>query len=371
MKILFVNNNMFGLNIFRGEVIKYLKAEGYEIKTCSPRDAKNKLEEFGIPHIEVELKARGINPVQDLKFFFEIFRIYRKEKPNLIFHYTIKPNIYGTLAAKLNNVKSIACLAGLGQMFVENTIKSKIARKLYKISLNFSEEVWFLNEDDKYKAISLGIVKETKSFVLPGEGINTKEYKALEKSKEENKIKFLMISRLLWNKGFKEYAEAAKNIKLKYKNVEFQLLGGYSNEDPLGVPEEEVKKYIDNKILNYLGTTDDVRKIIKDVDCVILPSFYREGMPRVLLEAASMEKIIITTDNVGCKEVVEDEYNGYLCQIKSAEDLEKKIEKVLKLSNKNRIQMGKNSRILVKKKYDIEIIKNIYLEKVKKILIER
>lgn len=368
MKILFVNNNMFGLNIFRGDIIKKLKNEGYDIKTCSPIGEINMLEEFGIPHFPIELEARGMNILKDLKYFYSLYKIYRKEKSDLIFHYTIKPNIYGTIAAKLNGIKSIAVLAGLGQMFSKNNIQAKIARGLYKFSLRFCEEVWLLNEDDREKVIELNIVHRNKTFVLPGEGVNTNKYMPLSKLKKENKIKFLMIARILWDKGFKEYAEVAKILKRKYNYLEFQLLGATAENDSMGVPLKVIESYLEDGTLNYLGTTNQVKEIIREVDCVVLPSFYREGMPMVLLEAASMEKVIITTDNVGCKDTVINGYNGFLCRVKSVEDLQEKIEKFLKLSNKDKKIMGQNSRILIKEKYDIEIIKNIYIEKIKKII---
>ena len=363
-KIAFVNNVLDGMLMFRGNVIKTFLDKEYEVTIICPDDKNINIKNFDsrVKFIPVEFSRKGKNPFNDLVYCKKLFDIYRKEKFDLIFHYTIKPNIYGNIASHFVKIKSISIIPGLGYLFIKDSFATKIVEILYKLSLNFTNEVWFLNEDDKNEFLKRKLVKESKIKIIPGEGINLEKFKPIKTERNDNKVIFLMIARVLWEKGFKEYVEAAEILKKKYSNLEFQLLGGIDMGNPSGVPEKIVMKYHNNNIINYLGTTNDVPSVVAKCDCLILPSFYREGLPRTLMEGASMEKPLITTNNVGCKEAVIDGYNGFLCKIKNSQDLVKKIEKFLSLSQEEKENLGKNGRKLMKEKYeDSKVIKK-YLE---------
>ena len=373
MKIFFTANVLWDIYIFRGGVIKALVEAGHDVTVVAPYETRIDIsKELGVKVINIHLNKRGMNPIEDFKLFTELYKIYKKEKPDIIFHYTIKANIYGTIAAHFAKIKSIAILTGLGYAFVTNSLVSKIAKSLYKYSLPFAEEVCVLNEDDKNLLVSEKIIKEDKVFILPGEGINTEKFSPMKKTLNltNEKIIFLMIARAFFDKGVKEYVEAAENIKNIYPNTEFQFLGALGGNSVSGINEEQMKSFVDKGIINYLGTVNDVREIIKNVDCIILPS-YREGISRTLLEGASMEKPLIATnvtgckeiiiDNVtGCKEIIIDNVSGFLVKPKNSEDLTEKIKKFILLSEEEKISFGKNGRKHVINNFDEKIIIDIY-----------
>lgn len=356
-KIAFVDNTLWGLLNFRGDVIKVLHKDGNKITLIAPFDSNISLKEYqGIKYIPIKLSRKGKNIFQEIKYLFSLYKIYKEEKFDLIFHYTIKPNIYGNIAAKLNKIESISIIPGLGHLFIKESIITKIAERLYKFALNFSKEVWFLNNDDKELFIKRKLVDRKKVKILPGEGINLEKFYPIRKKRRDNKIIFLMVARVLWEKGFKEYTEAAEFLKKKYSNLEFQLLGMIDENNPSGVEKEIIENYHKKGIINYLGTSNNVREIIANCDCLVLPSFYREGIPRTLMEGAAMEKPLITTNIQGCKEVVEDNYNGYLCEAKNSRDLIDKIESFILLSKEEKEKLGKNGREKMLKKFSVNII---------------
>lgn len=365
-KIAFVDNTLWGLLNFRGDVIKALYEEGNNITLIAPFDSNISLKEYqGVNYIPIKLSRKGKNPFQEIKYLFSLYRIYRENKFDLIFHYTIKPNIYGNIAAKLNKIKSISIIPGLGHLFIKESVTTKIAEKLYKFALSFSKEVWFLNKDDKELFIKRKLINKEKIKILPGEGINLEKFYPIENNRQDNKITFLMIARVLWEKGFKEYTEAAEFLKEKYTNLEFQLLGIIDENNPSGVKKKIIENYHKKGIINYLGISNNVKEIIANCDCVILPSFYKEGVTRTLMEGAAMEKPLITTNIQGCKEVVEHNYNGYLCEPKNSKDLINKIEKFILISKEERENLGKNGRKKMRKYFDVNIVIKKYKEVIK------
>ena len=366
MKICLVDNDLkLNLN-FRENIIKAFLDDGFSVTIVAPFDKTIDIKKFDerLNFIPVEVSRKGKNPFSDLLYCKKLFAIYKKEKYNLIFHYTIKPNIYGNIAAHFAKIKSISIIPGLGHLFIKESFATKIVEILYKISLNYADEVWFLNEDDRSEFLKRKLVKENKIKILPGEGINLEKFKPIAVKRDDNKTVFLMIARVLWEKGFKEYVEASEILKEKYSNLEFQLLGAIDTGNPSGVPKEIVMEYHKKGIINYLGTTNDVPSVIAKCDCLVLSS-YREGIPRTLMEGAAMEKPLITTNNVGCKEVVIDGYNGFLCETKNSKDLADKMEKFLFLSQAEKERMGKNGRKMMREKFEDRIVIEKYYEVIK------
>lgn len=361
-KIAFVHNAQWEMYNFRGEMIAELKNRGYDITVIVPPNENKEYlftEELGVNLITVPMSRKGTNIKEDLKLVKALYKVYKEQNFDLIYHYTIKPNIYGTIAAKLAGIKSIAITTGLGYVFLNKNLTSLIAQFMYKFSLTYAHEVWFLNSEDKEIFLSRDLITERQAFILPSEGVNTKRFSPRDKIRKDEKLVFLMIARVLYDKGFTEYVEAARRIKEQRPDVEFQLLGAIDSGNPSGVPKEAVDKAVKEGIINYLGTTTDVTSVISEADCMVLPS-YREGVSRVLMEAASMEKPIIATNVAGCREVVEEGVTGYLCKPKSSVDLAQKMANLINLSNEERAFMGQQGRVKIIEEMDLERVIEIY-----------
>lgn len=366
MKILFVANYMWDIYIFRSGVIRAMVQDGHDVVVVAPDDGRIDMEKAipGVRAISINLNKRGINPIEDIKLTLELYKLYKQENPDIIFHYTIKPNIYGTLAAKMAGKKSVAVLTGLGYSFVKGGIIAKIAVGLYRFSLKFSKEIWVLNNDDKQTLINSKIGNEKKIFVLPGEGTDCERFKPMSKERKDDKTLFLMVARAFFDKGFREYEEAARIIKKEFgEKVEFQFLGALGGEAVSGVTKEHMDSLVSEGIINYLGTVNKPELVIKEADCIVLPS-YREGISKVLMEGASMEKPIIATNVTGCKEIVENGVTGYLVKVADSNDLAQTMKKFIALSKEERECMGKAGREKILREFDEKIVIDIYRDKI-------
>lgn len=361
MKLLFCDVRLYGQLNFRGNIIKHFAEQGHEIVLVSPADNEFTCE-INIPnvrHISIDMTRSSINPIHDLKYFLLLKKIYKQEHPDYIFHYSIKPNIYGTLAAKTLHIPSTAMIAGLGYVFYQQKLTCKIARYLYKLSLRYAEYVMLLNWGSRTFLLNHDFIKLDQLIHLTGgEGIDLLRFSPQQKKPQSNKIVFLMIARPLYDKGYLEYVAAARLIKEKYRNIEFLLLGSNAPH-PTKVPLEILQKDVDDGIINYLEVRNDVRPIIESCDCVVLPS-YNEGLSRSLMEAIAMGKPVITTDIPGCRETVEDGKNGYLVQPKNKEELKRAFEKFIALTNDERLCMGKYSRQKAEREFDIKNAITVY-----------
>ena len=362
IKIALVSNSSWSFYKFRKGIIKNLIDLGYEVILMSPKDEFiNELLHLGTKFFELKkMSAKGINPINDIQCYLELKSIYNNIKPDIIFHYTIKPNIYGTYAAYKNKIKNIAVITGLGYTFLNKGIVSKVAIILYKFALNKANKIWFLNVDDKNIFIEKKIASIEKLHIIKGEGIDC-NYFMPRKYKETNSIKeveFLFIGRLLLDKGIKEYYESAKLLREKYPTVKCSILGFLNSNNPQAIDSKEFQKWIDSGIINYYGSVNDVRTYLENCSCVVLPS-YREGLSTVLLEAASMCKPLIASNIAGCKEVVDNKLTGFLVEPYSSKDLVDKMEKFFLLTDLEKKIMGEKGREKIQKEFSIE---NIYEE---------
>ncbi len=361
-----MSNTSWSVYNFRLGLIRRLKDLGYEVSIIAPQDnfsAKLVAEGFNFHHIYTS--NYSTNPLNDLRTLLQLIRIYRKNKFDFIFHYTIKPNIYGTLAARWCKIPSIAITTGLGRLFsFNNKVVKFLSTKLYQIAAKYSQQIWFLNQSDLDSFIDKGITTKKKAFLLPSEGIDTQKFKPKESYyiNEKKQLSFLFAGRVIWDKGVKEFVEAAKIIKREYKYIEFQILGFIDPSNPNAVPYEDIQNWQKRNIISYLGETEDVRPYLENSSCLVFPSFYNEGISRILLEAAAMGKPIITTDNVGCRDVVKDNYNGFICKIKDKDDLVLKLQKFIALTRKEQELMGLNGRKVVLNNFNEEQIINIYVD---------
>jgi len=372
-KFLFVANVARDLYNFRIGLMRVLRKKGFEVVCIAPEDGfVEKFKDEGFRFIPLEyLRRESKGLFNNLLLIWELYKIYKEEKPDLIFHYTIKPNIFGNIASGIAGIRSISVVTGLGSFFVRKSVLQIVIKYLYKFSFIFTEKVFFLNTDDRDLFVKEGIIPSKKEVLVNGEGIDT-DYFSPEFCKEYSKkrkdhLVFLLIARLLWDKGIGEFVESARKVKERYPEVEFWLLGPLDKANPTAVPSKTIKSWEEKGIIKYLGVVDDVRPLIHQSDVVILPS-YREGIPRSLLEAISMGKPIITTDAPGCREVVEDGKNGFLVPVKDVEALTNAMIKFIELTEEERQEMGHYSREKAIREFDEKIIVKKYIEVIEEVL---
>ena len=364
MKIAIVLNTSWNIYNFRMNFIRALQFEGHEIHTIAPLDSyTHKLEEAGCFHHKVRMDSRGANPIKDIALIFELGILYKRIKPDVILHYTIKPNVYGTLAASFLKIPVINNVCGLGTVFLKRNFTSIIAIGLYKLSFRFAKKVFFQNPEDKDLFISKKLVTREAADIVQGSGIDTNHF-SKSNYHRNNQFTFLLISRLITDKGILEYISAIRKLKEKGKTFKFQILGAADPKHSRGIKESIIKEWIDSNLVEYLGTTDDVRPYINSADCIVLPS-YREGTPRTLLEAASSAKPIIATDVPGCHQVVQHGFNGFLCKLKDADDLASKMEEMGHLDNQSLRLFGVNGREKVMAAYDEKLVINKYIDAIR------
>ena len=360
-RIVIISNLSWNLYNFRLSLMYAMRDAGYEVIAIAPHDRySQKIIDAGFEFHDIKMNAQGINPIEDLRTTYQFYKLFKKISPDVLCQYTIKPNIYGSFMARHFKIKIINNIAGLGTLFIKEGLVTKIAKTLYKVSQSKADKVFFQNKDDFNFFISKGIVRADKCDILPGSGVDTNRFKPKYKEQSEN-IRFLLIARMIWEKGIGEYVQAAREIKKVYPNVEFCLLGFLDVQNPGAITKNEMDEWVNEGVINYLGISDNVDVVIQTADCVVLPSYYREGTPKTLLESGSSGKPIITTDNVGCRDVVEHGVNGYICEPRSWEDLKLKIEMFLALDYNQRLEMGKESRKKIKREFDEEIVINKYL----------
>ncbi len=364
-KIAFVGNSALTMMNFRKGVMSALVKDGYEVAMIVPQDCDlSPVAGTGIRVIPIEVDCKGTNPLHDMRFFRRLKTIYRQEHFDFIFHFTIKPVIYGSMAAAACGVKFISVVTGLGFTFIKRNWLFRLSCLLHRLALHRAQEVWFLNPDDCDCFVSLRLVAPEKVHVIHGEGVDTAFF-AAEKSLPE-KFSFIYIGRMLRYKGVELFVRAAQDLRKEYPDVRWKLLGPLDREDPSGILPEELEAWVKHGWVEYLGVSKDVRASIAQSTCVVLPSYFREGVPRSLLEAAAMQRPLITTNSVGCKEVVMDGINGLLCEKNNQESLEQAMRTLLKMPREQLLQMGQKGREMVLDKFDEKIIIGEYLHALEK-----
>jgi len=361
-KLIIALNTAWNLYNFRAGLIRALVEEGYEVVAVAPTDEyAARLPELGCRFVPLEMDNRGTHPGRDLLLLLRFLLLFRKEQPNVYLGYTVKPNIYGSLAAHALGIPVINNIAGLGSVFIKNSWLTRLVRWLYRVALSRSRCVFFQNNDDLDLFVKAGLVAPDKVARLPGSGIDLRAFQPMPAVSLNNRsLRFLLVSRMLWDKGVLEYVNAARIVGQIYPDVEFNLLGFLDVQNPTAISSEQMAAWVKEGVICYLGATDDVKPYLAEADCVVLPS-YREGTPRSLLEAVAMGKPIITTDAIGCRDVVDDGVNGFLCLPKNTDDLAEKMEKMILLEPQRRSEMGKMGRQKVEREFDEKIVIERYL----------
>lgn len=346
---------------FRKNTILMLLNHGYKVIACAPHDEyTHLLESLGCQYHDVRIDKSGLNPVKDLYTIFNFYMIFKRNNVDIVLNFTPKNNIYSTFAAKLCKKKVINNIAGLGTAFGSTGLLNFIVRILYKYSQKEADFIFFQNKEDYSIFQQLGINKRAMD-ILPGSGVDLKRF-TFKQPNNDDVIRFALIARMLVDKGIVQYVDAAKILKTKYRDkVEFLLIGFIDDSNPRSINSAKMKEWVAEGHVKYLGVSDNIEEIVGNVDCVVLPSYYREGVPKSLLEAAAMGKPLITTDNVGCRETIEDGKTGYLCQPRSVSDLSSKMELIINMPTADRMAMGKAGRELIEKKFDEQIVIQKYL----------
>lgn len=366
MKIIISINTSWNIFNFRLGLIKSLQSKGYQIFAIAPKDEYVlKLESLGVTCYDISLNQKGINPINDIRLLLQYYKLFNSIKPDLILSYTIKPNVYGNLAARLLRINTINNISGLGTLFIQTTFASYVGKILYKLSLSSSFHVFFQNNDDRELFINIKLVKPNKCSVIPGSGVNVNIFKS-DRSENKGKI-FLFVGRLIGDKGVFEYLIAATKILKFYPDCKFLLVGelGYNNNTALS--NDQLEYYTKNyPQIIYLDKVDNMVSIFEGADVMVLPS-YREGLSKSLVEAAAMSLPIITTDVTGCRDVVNNYENGLLCDVKSSKSLERTIKKMIELDHNERHQMGLNGRKIVEEIFTEENVISHYLFQISKI----
>jgi glycosyltransferase involved in cell wall biosynthesis len=368
LHILIVSNTSWYLRNFRLGLIRSLLERGYEVSILSPKDESSaNLQDAGCRHIHLEMDNKSVNPISDLVMKRRLSKLYGEISPNLILHYTIKPVIYGSLAAAKLGIPFINNVTGLGTAFIKTNWLTWLVKGLYRLSQKNADRVLFQNADDRELFVSERLIPENvPQEVIPGTGIDT-DYFSPQPYPESNSITFLLIARMLWDKGVGEFVEAGRQIKSEFNDVRFQLLGFLDVSNRTAISREQMQVWVDEGIIEYLGATDDVRPYIREAHCVVLPS-YREGLPRTLLEAAAIGRPIIATDVTGCREVVDHSVNGYLCKERDANDVSEKMKDMINLSTDERREMGLKGRKKMEENFDEKSVVQKIVNRIESVL---
>ena len=365
-RIAFVANTSWSIYKFRLYLIERLLREGFSIFVLAPRDAyTEKFEDLrGLTYLDLShLHGKTISPLADIKLYRELRHHYRTIRPDLIFHYTIKANIYGTMAANRVRIPSVSVITGLGYSFATKGWLHRIVKLLYKTTLYQSRETWVLNEDDRNLLIRERLAAEEKIFLLPGEGVDTTTFFPAPFQPGKNEIVFLFVGRMIRQKGVYEFVQATRLLREQGLPVRCQLLGGF-DDNPGAIPRHQVEEWHRQGVVTYLGHTDLVAEVMERADCIVLPSYYQEGMPLSLLEGASMCKGLIAADTPGCRSLIQNGVNGFLCREKDSEDLARKMTAYYHLSPSEKEKMGNAARQKILEHFTREHVIGFYLEKI-------
>lgn len=368
-KIWILLNTSWNVVNFRLGLLRALKAQGASITVLTPKDAYTPLlQAEGFNWLDIEMDNQGNNPKRDLKLLFNYHHLFKQHHPDVILSYTIKPNIYATIAAHFLRIPVIANVAGLGTLFIHRTWLTRVVVPLYRFALQRAGHVFFQNADDQQLFLEHGIVRHTRFSRIAGSGVDLTHFAFTALPQHEiDSCCFILIGRLLKDKGVLEYVAAARQLKARFPRWRFQLLGFIGVANRTAIDHATVAQWEAEGIIEYLGDTDDVRPAITAADCVVLPS-YREGTPRTLLEAAAMGRPIITTDTVGCRDVVCDGENGWLVKVADADDLAEKMISLGTASITEREAMAQAGRIKMQREYDERLVIEAYLTRIQALL---
>ena len=358
--IVIAANTSWNLVNFRANIITALIEQGFRVVAIAPRDSySEQLVLMGVEFHALDFRSSAISPTRDGLLFLRYLGLLRAIRPAAFLGFTIKPNIYGSLAARLLGIPAINNVSGLGTAFIKQGLITRIATNLYRQAFRRSATVFFQNDEDRTQFVAARIVDPARTRLLPGSGVDLERFTPAPLP-EGPRFAFLLIARLLWDKGVQEYVDAAALVKRRYPDARFQILGFADVDNRTAVPRATLDRWVGDGLIEHLGATDDVRPHILAADCVVLPC-YREGLPRSLLEASAMARPIVATDVPGVRDVVEDRVTGLLCTVRSAEALAQAMLAMIELPVAARRAMGQAGRARVERDYGLNEVTRGYL----------
>lgn len=359
-KVLFLVNHDVVIYNFRLELVERLIADGHDVVISSPYGKRiDDLKFLGCEYFEVKFDRHSMNPVSELKILLYYKNLLKKVKPDIVFSYTIKPNIYGSMACRSLGIPCVTNITGLGTAVENGGFSQKLTVALYKMAFKKVQTVFFQNEENM-NFFKKSKIKAKRFDLLPGSGVNLERFAPIEYP-EQNDIEFAFISRIMKEKGIEQYIEAAKIIKSKYPNVKFHVCGFCEDEY-----EEKLNELSQNGIIVYHGMVRNVKEVLSHIHCTVHPTYYPEGISNVLLESCACARPIITTNRAGCREVIDDGINGFVVNQKDSADLAKKLEKFILLSYEEKKAMGLAGRKKIEQQFDRQIVVEKYIEEMKR-----
>jgi len=348
-----------------------LIGHGFHVVAIAPKDSfTERLQRMGVEFHELDFRSSAISPRRDVLLFLRYLSLLRTIAPVAFLGFTIKPNIYGSLAARILNIPAITNVSGLGTAFIKQGLITRIVTHLYRQAFRRSATVFFQNSEDRAQFVAARIVDVERTRLLPGSGVDLGRFKpvpATEQTGGTPSFIFLMIARLLWDKGVQEYVDAARIMKRQFPDARFQILGLADVDNRTAVPRATLDRWIAEGLVEHLGAADDVRPHIAAAHCVVLPS-YREGLPRSLLEASAMARPIVATDVPGVRDVVDDKVTGLLCAARSADSLAAAMLTLIEMTAEARKAMGLAGRAKVERDFDISVVTERYFEAIERAL---
>ncbi|PSJ41734.1 glycosyltransferase family 4 protein [Allosphingosinicella deserti] len=358
--ILISINAAWNIVNFRSGLIRALQADGHRILALAPPDDwSGQLAAFGVEFHPLEMDKKGVSPARDAMLLLRYIAALRRLRPDVFLGYTAKPNIYGSLAAHVLGIPVVNNVSGLGTAFIRGGWLMRLVSALYRLAFRRSKVVFFQNEEDQALFVGRKIVSSERSRLLPGSGIDLSKFRPQRQTSAGKGFSFLLIARLLWDKGVGEFVEAARIVRASIPDARFQLLGFLDAENRTAVPRANVDAWQAEGLIDYLGHASDVRPFIAQAGCVVLPS-YREGLPRSLLEAAAMAQPLIATNVPGCRQVVEHGVNGFLCAPRDPQALAEAMLAMIRLSEADRAAFGDAGRRKAEEQFDEAKVVDLY-----------
>lgn len=368
MRIAVVSNTAWYLFNFRLNLMRELQAAGHAVVAVAPDDAYAQcIRNAGIVFEAVPISGGGTHPGRELRSVLRLGAVFRRHRVNLVLSYTPKGNLYSALACIVLRVPFVPNVSGLGRAFIRKSLVTRVAKLLYRVTFGRAYRVFFQNLDDMAVFVDGGLVRGGQAERLPGSGVDLSRFSPTAPiAGAADAPVFLLVARMLWDKGVGEFVEAARCVRVLHPGARFQLLGFLDVDNPSAISRQQMDGWVAEGLIDYLGSTNDVRPFLAQADCVVLPS-YREGVPRTLLEAAAVGRPVITTDAPGCRDTVVDGETGFLCRPADAKDLTDKLLGFIALSSNQRQTMGQKGRKFVEKNFDEKMVLQRYLEVVQSV----
>lgn len=366
MKIAVVANTSWYIFNFRRNLISALREAGHDVVAIAPEDDYfHALNREGVQVLPIPLDVAGTNPLRELRSVVGLRQVLQRENIELVLSYTPKGNLYTAMSSMGLPLRQIANVSGLGRAFVRGGWLNRFARLLYRVAFRRAIWVFFQNDDDRRFFVSEGLIDARKSERIPGSGVDLARFATVPlpascaPESSDSHVTFLLVARMLWDKGVGDFVEAARQVRAQRPSARFRLLGFLDPGHPSGISRETMQAWEQEGVIEYLGATDDIRPAIGQADCVVLPSYYREGVPRSLLEAAAMGRPLIATDSIGCRDAVTDQVTGFLVPPKSVADLTRRLVDIIDMAASDRSEMGRRGR----KKMELEFAEQIVIQR--------